>query len=329
MASCRAAVRPGVRTRWCNWAVMHTATGGSDDAPARCLRARSVDACVVLDAVDRAFRRRRLSGDVRRTGRAIPATVAAARANPRSMADRGIEEIVEHHKRYIGGLDERPILVGHSFGGLIVQRLLAEDFAVAGVAIDPAPIKGVLRLPVSSLKVAFPVLRKPANRHQADLAHPGSNSATGSETRSPRRNPTRFMRKWAIPGPGRPLFESAFAAVTLHSPAWVDVKNASRGPLLFIGGRPGPHGAGLGRAGGAPPLPKIPGRHRTPGVRGPRAFASPWTGVGRRSPTPRSAGSLRTRPEPRSTVSPAARPARSASRSNRRRPGRWPAGRPG
>src|SRR6478735_10343577 len=96
-----------------------------------------------------------------------PDTVEAARANPRLIADRGIEEIVEHHKRYSGALDERPILIGHSFGGLIIQRLLAEDFAVAGVAIDPAPIKGVLRLPMSSLKVAFPALRKPANRRLA------------------------------------------------------------------------------------------------------------------------------------------------------------------
>ena len=83
-----------------------------------------------------------------------PDTIEEARANPRLMAGYGLEEIVEHHKRYIGGLDSRPIVIGHSFGGLIAQRLLAEDFAVGGVAIDPAPIKGVLRLPFSSLKVA-------------------------------------------------------------------------------------------------------------------------------------------------------------------------------
>ena len=164
-----------------------------------------------------------------------PSTVEGARADPRSIADRGIEEIVEHHKRYIGRLDERPILVGHSFGGLIIQRLLAEDFAVAGVAIDPAPIKGVLRLPVSSLKVAAPVLRKPANRDLATtLTKDEFRYAFGNAI--PTEESDELYARWAIPGPGRPLFESAFAAVTLHSPAWVDTKNSSRGPLLFIAG---------------------------------------------------------------------------------------------
>ncbi len=164
-----------------------------------------------------------------------PATVASARANPRSIADRGIEEIVEHHKRYIGGLDERPILVGHSVGGLIIQRLLAEDFAVAGVAIDPAPIKGVLRLPMSSLKVAFPVLRKPANRRLAmSLTREEFRYAFGNAV--PPEESDELFGRWAVPGPARPLFESAFAVVTLRSPAWVDTKNPSRGPLLFIAG---------------------------------------------------------------------------------------------
>jgi len=164
-----------------------------------------------------------------------PDTVEAARANPRLIADRGIEEIVEHHKRYIGALDERPILIGHSFGGLIIQRLLAEDFAVAGVAIDPAPIKGVLRLPLSSLKVAMPILRKPANRHLAfSLSREEFRYAFGNAI--PAEESDQLFTTATIPGAARPLFESAFAAVTLRSPAWVDVKNAARGPLLFVAG---------------------------------------------------------------------------------------------
>jgi len=164
-----------------------------------------------------------------------PASVQEARTNPRSMADRGIEEIVEHHKRYIGGLDERPILVGHSIGGLIVQRLLAEDFAVAAVAIDPAPIKGVLRLPVSSLKVAFPVLRTRGNsRRTVTLTREQFRYGFGNAIAEEESD--GLFDQWAIPGPARPLFETAFAAVTLRSPAWVDVKNPKRGPLLFIAG---------------------------------------------------------------------------------------------
>jgi pimeloyl-ACP methyl ester carboxylesterase len=164
-----------------------------------------------------------------------PATVQEARSNPRTMADRGIEEIVEHLKRYIGGLDERPILVGHSIGGLIVQRLLAEDFAVAAVAIDPAPIKGVLRLPVSSLKVAFPVLRTRGNsRRTSTLTREQFRYGFGNAI--PAEESDELFDRWAIPGPGRPLFETAFAGVTLRSPAWVEVKNPTRGPLLFIAG---------------------------------------------------------------------------------------------
>jgi len=164
-----------------------------------------------------------------------PATVAEARTDPRSMADRGIEEIVEHHKRYIGGLDERPIVIGHSLGGLIIQRLLAEDFAVAGVAIDPAPIKGVLRLPLSSLKVAFPVLRTRGNSRRA-ITLTREQFRYGFGNAIPAEESDELFDEWAIPGAGRPLFETAFAAVTLRSPAWVAVKNPARGPLLFIAG---------------------------------------------------------------------------------------------
>src|SRR6478672_6527008 len=134
-----------------------------------------------------------------------PATVASAREDPRLIADRGIEEIVEHHKRYIGGLDERPILVGHSVGGLIIQRLLAEDFAVAGVAIDPAPIKGVLRLPMSSLKVALSVLRKPANRRLA-ISLTQQEFRFGFGNAIPQAESDELFVTSAIPGPARPLF---------------------------------------------------------------------------------------------------------------------------
>jgi pimeloyl-ACP methyl ester carboxylesterase len=164
-----------------------------------------------------------------------PATVEQANADPDRFAGYGIEDIVEHHKRYIGGLNERPVVVGHSFGGLIAQRLLAEDFAVAAVAIDPAPIKGVLRLPISSLRVAWPALRNPANRKKSStltreqFRYGFGNAVPGTESDS-------LYHRWGIPGPARPLFEAGFANFTLVSPAKVDVKNPTRGPLLLIGG---------------------------------------------------------------------------------------------
>jgi pimeloyl-ACP methyl ester carboxylesterase len=97
-------------------------------------------------------------------------TVAETRANPTALDDIGIATIVEHYAELIGTTDHqhelKPILVGHSFGGLIAQELLATGHAVAAVAIDPAPIKGVKALPLAQLRSAFPVLGNPANLHR-------------------------------------------------------------------------------------------------------------------------------------------------------------------
>src|SRR5579864_3310462 len=95
----------------------------------------------------------------------IPDAVEEARSNPGRAAGNGIGEIVEHYAQVVAGLEARPVVVGHSFGGLIAQRLLGQDLAAAAVAIDPAPIKGVLLLPPSALKVASIALKSPANRN--------------------------------------------------------------------------------------------------------------------------------------------------------------------
>ena len=94
-------------------------------------------------------------------------TAADTRNNPERVAGVGIEDVVEHYAGIIRALPAKPVVIGHSFGGLVVQRLLGQDLAAAAVAIDPAPIKGVLNLPPSSLKVAWIALRKPANRKAA------------------------------------------------------------------------------------------------------------------------------------------------------------------
>ena len=93
-------------------------------------------------------------------------TVAETRANPDALNDVGIAQLVEHYARSIGNHDVKPIVIGHSFGGLIAQELLASGLAAAAVAIDPAPIKGVKALPLAQLKSAFPVLGNPANLHR-------------------------------------------------------------------------------------------------------------------------------------------------------------------
>ena len=96
-----------------------------------------------------------------------PDTVAEAREQPEAIADHGIDDVVAHFADIIAGLPEKPILVGHSFGGMIAQRLLGEDRAAAAVAIDAAQIKGVLPVPLSALKATLPVFKNPANRHRA------------------------------------------------------------------------------------------------------------------------------------------------------------------
>jgi pimeloyl-ACP methyl ester carboxylesterase len=164
-----------------------------------------------------------------------PDTVEEARKNPGGAAGKGIDEIVGHYAQVIAGLAARPVVVGHSFGGLIAQRLLGQDLAAAAVAIDPAPIKGVLFLPPSALRVASIALRRPANRTQAvalslEQFHYGfGNALPGQES-------TELYERWAIPSPGRPLFEAAMANLVPHSPAKVNTGNKTRGPLLITAG---------------------------------------------------------------------------------------------
>jgi pimeloyl-ACP methyl ester carboxylesterase len=90
-----------------------------------------------------------------------PSTVEEARADPDSIADHGIDDVVAHFAKIIDGLDTKPILIGHSFGGMIAQKLLGQDLAAAAVAIDAAQIKGVLPVPLSALRATLPVFKNP------------------------------------------------------------------------------------------------------------------------------------------------------------------------
>ena len=165
----------------------------------------------------------------------IPDTVQAARANPDSIADHGIEDVTRHYAGIIEALPERPILIGHSFGGMIAEKLLGEDYGAAAVAIDAAQIKGVLPLPLSALRSTLPVFRNPANIHKAvsltaeQFRYSFGNALSESES-------SDLYERWAIPAPGRPLFEAAVANFSLHSPDKVQTRNASRGPLLLVMG---------------------------------------------------------------------------------------------
>jgi non-heme chloroperoxidase len=162
-------------------------------------------------------------------------TVEATRADPAKVAGKGIDDIVDHYADIIAGLPGKPVVVGHSFGGLIAQRLLGQDLASAAVAIDPAPAKGVLYLPPSALRVASGVLRSPGNRNLA-VSLTAAQFRYGFGNMLPEKESAELYERWTVPSPGKPLFETAAANFTLKSPAAVDTGNKTRGPLLLIAG---------------------------------------------------------------------------------------------
>jgi pimeloyl-ACP methyl ester carboxylesterase len=162
-------------------------------------------------------------------------TVDATRDNPDALNDMGIKEMVDHYVELIGATEPKPVAVGHSFGGLIAQELLADGVVAAAAAIDPAPIKGVKALPYAQLKSAFPVLKNPTNLHRTvsltakEFHYAFGNMLTEEESDA-------LHDAWTIPGAGRPLFQDASANFFPHSPARVDTHLAERGPLLLTSG---------------------------------------------------------------------------------------------
>ncbi|TXK19316.1 alpha/beta hydrolase [Homoserinibacter sp. GY 40078] len=162
-------------------------------------------------------------------------TVAATREEPSGMDGVGIAQIFDHYADIIRGLDTKPIAIGHSFGGLIAQELLAHDLVRGAAAIDPAPIKGVTALPFSQLKSGLPVLKNPANKKRTvALTAKEFHYSFGNKIDEAECN--AIFESVMIPGPGRPLFEDATAAFTRNSPAAVDTHHAVRGPLLLGAG---------------------------------------------------------------------------------------------
>jgi pimeloyl-ACP methyl ester carboxylesterase len=165
-----------------------------------------------------------------------PPTVAEARAKPELVADMSIDDAIAHYAEIINSLDVKPIVIGHSFGGLLAEKLLGQDLAVAAVAIDPAQIKGVLPLPLAQLRAALPALGNPANLHKAvSLTAKEFRFGFGNELTE--QESDALFEQWAIPSPARPLFQAAVANFVLHSQAKVATENETRGPLLLISGK--------------------------------------------------------------------------------------------
>jgi pimeloyl-ACP methyl ester carboxylesterase len=157
------------------------------------------------------------------------------RRNPSSIAGLGVGEMVDYYEKLIGALDAPPIVIGHSFGGLITQILLDRGFGAAGVAIAPAPVKGILFLPFSTLKVSFPALSNSANNHRAVPLTPEQFHYAFTNTLNEEES-LEVYRRYAVPGPDHVLFQAAFANFNPHAATAVDFQNGNRAPLLLLSG---------------------------------------------------------------------------------------------
>jgi pimeloyl-ACP methyl ester carboxylesterase len=162
-------------------------------------------------------------------------TTKATRQNADAVAGYGVTEIADYIAKQIEKLDRKPILIGHSFGGILVQNLLGRDLAAAAIAIDSAPPKGVPELPLSALKSAFPVLSNPLNFWRA-VSLTEQQFRFGFTNAVSEQEAKELYAKYAMPAPGRPLFQAATATFNPNSATKVNVANATRGPLLLISG---------------------------------------------------------------------------------------------
>ena len=157
------------------------------------------------------------------------------RRDPSPIATLGVTEVVDHYESIIRNLDSAPIIIGHSFGGLITQILLDRGLGSAGVAIAPAPVKGIVFLPFSTLKVSLPALINPANNHRAVPLTPEQFHYAFTNTLSEAES-LKVFHRYAVPGPDHVLFQAAFANFNPHAATAVDFANENRAPLLLISG---------------------------------------------------------------------------------------------
>lgn len=162
-----------------------------------------------------------------------PASFGEALANPDAFAGKTVRQVADHHEAVIHGLEKKPVIIGHSFGGLLTAILAGRGLAAASVAISPAPFRGVLPLPISALRSSLPVLRNPLNRGRAVRLSPGefrygfANAVSEEESE-------RLYETYSVPGPGAVIFQAATANLNPFTEAKVDSRNPKRGPMLIV-----------------------------------------------------------------------------------------------
>ncbi len=164
-----------------------------------------------------------------------PETVEEALDDPEVFARKRLKQVTDHYADAIRQLKKKPAVIGHSFGGLIAQQLADEGVSAVTVAIDPAPFRGVLPVPLSELKVGAPVLSNPANYHRAvsltykQFRYDFANMVEEDEAHE-------LYETYAVPGSGTPLFQAVAANLNPWTEDQVNTKNPERGPLLLIAG---------------------------------------------------------------------------------------------
>jgi pimeloyl-ACP methyl ester carboxylesterase len=164
-----------------------------------------------------------------------PETVEAARANPQTFAGKGVVQVADHFAEVIGALDKKPAIIGHSFGGLVTQILAGRGLSRASVAVDPAPFKGVLPLPIAAIRTTLPVLGNPLNKGRAvtlsfdQFRYGWANAIGESEARE-------LYERYHVAAPGKPIFQAAMANLNPAAETKADTENPQRGPLLIFTG---------------------------------------------------------------------------------------------
>ena len=157
------------------------------------------------------------------------------RRDPSSFASLGLTEVVDHYEQIIRELETPPIIIGHGFGGLVTQILLDRGWGAAGVAIAPAPVKGVRKLPLSGFKIALSALGNRFNKRETTSLSPKQFHETFANTLTEAQSRSAFTR-YGLPGPNRVLLQTMLANFTRHTAKTVNVRNDTRAPLLLVAG---------------------------------------------------------------------------------------------
>jgi pimeloyl-ACP methyl ester carboxylesterase len=157
------------------------------------------------------------------------------RRNPSHFASLGLNDVVDHYEQLIRELETPPVIIGHSFGGLVTQILLDRGWGAAGAAIAPAPVKGVRHLPLGNLKFALSALGNPLNKRETTSLNPRQWHETFANTLTEAQARSAFGR-YALPGPNRVLLQTMLANFARHAATTVNVRNDTRAPLLLVAG---------------------------------------------------------------------------------------------